>query len=65
MKSCRNCNNSTHLGSYNQYDLVCKTYGKIVVAWSVSPETNKTSDAHACEIANDCPEYTEEPRENK
>ena len=65
MKSCRNCNNSTHKGSYNQYDLVCKTYDKIVVACSVSPETNKTSDVNARMIANDCPEYTEELRENK
>jgi hypothetical protein len=59
MKSCRNCENSTHAWGYRP-DLICRLYQEVVVRVSRNLEENKASDTYAQTTANNCRAYTPE-----
>ena len=56
MKSCRNCENSTHSWGYRP-DLICMLDEEVMVQFSASLEENKASDTHAQTIAARCKAY--------
>jgi hypothetical protein len=58
MKSCRNCERSTHTGSWNT-GLACFK-GQLVQRVSMSTEENQAMDAHLRTVASRCEDYKPE-----
>jgi hypothetical protein len=59
MKSCRNCTNSRHDGSF-RVDLFCPVIGQRVVQASMSEEENRRADQRCRDLAASCHAYESE-----